>query len=98
MDDGITVPLFTADGTNDVAIQGGMLDGSPVTLTFGSLALGRFEILAKYRPDDPPFCMEFWNGWFDHWGTAHHTGHWSILTKNRYSPTTETMRVTAPRK
>ena len=73
IDDGITVPLFTADGGNDAAIQGGMLDDSPAALTFGSQALARFEILKKYRPDDPPFCMEFWNGWFDYWGGEHHT-------------------------
>ena len=23
------------------------------------------------RPEGPDFCMEFWNGWFDHWGEEH---------------------------
>src|SRR5699024_919686 len=23
-------------------------------------------------PEQPQMCMEFWNGWFDHWGEEHH--------------------------
>ena len=73
IDDGITVPLFVADGGADICIQGGLLDGSPLCLTFGSKAAAAFELGKKYRPDDPGFCMEFWDGWFDHWGcSAHH--------------------------
>jgi beta-galactosidase len=30
-------------------------------------------VLRGYAPDGPPVCMEFWNGWFDHWGVPHHT-------------------------
>jgi len=25
----------------------------------------------KLRPDEPNCCMEFWDGWFDHWGEKH---------------------------
>ncbi len=78
---GITVPLFTADGVDCAALpdynlmaQGGSIDGSPLCLNFGSRGLEAFEIGKVLRPDDPPFCMEFWCGWFDAWGCgAHHT-------------------------
>ena len=70
---GISVPLFTADGAADICIQGGMLEGSPMTLTFGSRGLAAFATGRKYRPEGPDFCTEFWNGWFDHWGSPHHT-------------------------
>lgn len=73
-DNGITVPLFTADGGWDICIQGGIVDDSPMALTFGSRGLESFAIGRKYRPDDPAFCMEFWCGWFNHWGCGpHHT-------------------------
>jgi beta-galactosidase len=72
IDDGITVPLFTADGAADICIQGGMLEGTPMSLTFGSRGANAFELGKKYRPDDPSFCMEFWDGWFDHWGGQTH--------------------------
>ena len=32
--------------------------------------------LEGIRPGQPLFVMEFWTGWFDHWGEIHHT--WSI--------------------
>lgn len=70
---GINVPLFTADGASDLCIVGGIVPKCPMALTFGSKGKSAIEISKKYRPDDPFFCMEFWNGWFDHWKTPHHT-------------------------
>lgn len=73
LDGEITVPLFTADGADEGCIVGGILEGSPMTLTFGSRGLEAFKLSRKFRPDDPPFCMEFWDGWFDSWGCdVHH--------------------------
>ncbi len=69
----IDVPLFTSDGYGNFSLQGGTLDGVFQTLNFGSRARDAFEAGRRYRPDDPDFCMEFWNGWFDHWGEEHHT-------------------------
>lgn len=69
---GIDVPLFTSDGTSDLNLTGGTLPGVPATANFGSDAAGQFANLARHRPGDDPFCMEFWNGWFDHFGEAHH--------------------------
>ena len=62
---GITVPLFTADGTRN--LRNGMLEGTPAMLTGGSRALAGFGLLKSLRPDDVPFYMEFWLGWYDHW-------------------------------
>lgn len=69
---GITVPLFTADGAADLCIVGGMLEDSPMTLTFGSRGLEAFALGRRFRPEDPSFCMEFWDGWFDAWGCGKH--------------------------
>ncbi len=71
---GITIPLFTADGPSKLMMQGGTLDGTPMCLNFGSRGLENFEIGKEVRPDDPSFCTEFWCGWFDSWGCGeHHT-------------------------
>ncbi|MFI6386183.1 beta-galactosidase family protein [Nonomuraea sp. NPDC050540] len=70
---GIDVPLFTSDGATDLMLTGGTLPGVLATANFGSGAERQFEALARHRPDDDPFCMEFWNGWFDHYGEQHHT-------------------------
>ncbi|MFJ4685040.1 beta-galactosidase family protein [Streptomyces sp. NPDC088789] len=68
---GIDVPLFTSDGPDDFFLTGGTLPGTLATVNFGSRAGDAFRSLARLRPDDPPLCMEFWCGWFDHWGAEH---------------------------
>lgn len=73
LDAGVTVPLFTADGTLPLMLAGGRLDGAPVCLNFGSRGLEAFDAGAEASPSDPPVCMEFWCGWFDAWGAPHHT-------------------------
>ncbi|SEO35070.1 beta-galactosidase [Paenibacillus sp. OV219] len=70
---GIDVPLFTSDGPTDALLQGGSVPGVLSTVNFGSDAASAFAKLKKYQSDGPLMCMEFWNGWFDHWGKAHHT-------------------------
>ncbi|MFD9130167.1 glycoside hydrolase family 35 protein [Kitasatospora sp. NPDC059571] len=70
---GVTVPLFTSDGPEDHMLTGGTLPGVPATVNFGSDPEAAFAALRRHRPGDPLFCMEFWNGWFDHWGRPHHT-------------------------
>ncbi|MDQ0254106.1 beta-galactosidase [Evansella vedderi] len=70
---GIDVLLFTSDGPTDLMIQGGTLDGVLATVNFGSRPAEAFNLLQKYFPKTPNICMEFWNGWFDHWGEEHHT-------------------------
>ena len=70
---GIDVLLFTSDGPSDQMLQFGSLPYIFKAVNFGSRAVEAFTKLREYQPDGPLFCAEFWNGWFDHWGEAHHT-------------------------
>ena len=65
---GIDVPLFTSDGPTDLMLAGGTLPGVLATVNFGSEPEDAFKTLRAHRPEDPLFCMEFWCGWFSHWG------------------------------
>lgn len=70
---GIDVLLFTSDGPTDQMLQGGTLPDVLATVNFGSRPDEEFAKFREYRPDEPLFCMEYWNGWFDHWLNPHHT-------------------------
>lgn len=77
---GMDVPLFTSDGSEDYMLQGGTLPDVLATLNFGSKPEQAFAKLAEYRPGGPLVCMEYWNGWFDHWGDEHHVrGHADVV-------------------
>ncbi|WP_329397947.1 glycoside hydrolase family 35 protein [Streptomyces melanogenes] len=65
---GVCVPLFTSDGPEDHMLTGGSLPGVLATANFGSGAVEAFEVLRRHRPKGPLMCMEFWCGWFEHWG------------------------------
>ncbi|MFF5478749.1 beta-galactosidase family protein [Streptomyces sp. NPDC012935] len=69
--EGVTVPLFTSDGPEDHMLSGGSVPGVLATVNFGSHAREAFETLRRHRPGGPLMCMEFWCGWFDHWGGEH---------------------------
>ncbi|MEV5571842.1 beta-galactosidase family protein [Spirillospora sp. NPDC052269] len=69
---GVEVPLATSDGPNDLSLTGGVVAGARAAVNFGKDPETAFATLARHRPDDPPMCMEFWDGWFDHWGERHH--------------------------
>jgi len=68
---GVTVPLFTSDGPEDHMLTGGSAPGVLATVNFGSQAREAFAALRRHRPSGPLMCMEFWCGWFDHWGAEH---------------------------
>ncbi|KUN19186.1 beta-galactosidase [Streptomyces antibioticus] len=68
---GVTVPLFTSDGPEDHMLTGGSVPGVLATVNFGSQAREAFESLRRHRAEGPLMCMEFWCGWFDHWGAGH---------------------------
>ncbi|GGY43547.1 glycoside hydrolase family 35 protein [Pseudoduganella albidiflava] len=70
---GVETLLFTSDGATDHMLTHGTLPAVYKTANFGSRADGEFAKLREYQPDGPLMCMEFWNGWFDHWGEPHHT-------------------------
>jgi len=64
--------LYTADGA-DVLSKGSFKD-LPAVINFGvGDAKRSFELLKKARPEGPFMAGEYWAGWFDHWGEAHHT-------------------------
>ncbi|MFL2113372.1 glycoside hydrolase family 35 protein [Latilactobacillus curvatus] len=68
---GITVPLFTSDGSWDEALTAGSLvtDGVLATGNFGSKADQNFDQLEAFFDRNavqmPLMCMEFWDGWFN---------------------------------
>ncbi len=68
---GVDVLLFTSDGPQDDMLQGGTLPHLLKTANFGSNATEAFKKLREYQPEGPLMCMEFWVGWFDHWGLKH---------------------------
>lgn len=70
---GIDVPLFTSDGSLPYMLSGGTLPEVYKTLNFGSDIQGNFKALTQFQANMPKMCMEFWCGWFDHWGEKHHT-------------------------
>lgn len=71
---GITVPLFTSDGTwKEVLDAGSLIDDDVfVTGNFGSHAQENSEVLHEFMAEHgkkwPIMCMEFWVGWFNWWG------------------------------
>lgn len=69
---GVTVPLFTVDQATDAMLEDGGLPGLHRTGSFGSRIAERLQTLRRHQPDGPLMCTEFWNGWFDNWGSHHH--------------------------
>lgn len=71
-DAGVDVPLLTCDQANDEMLERGGLPELHKTATFGSRTEERLATLRRHQPRGPLMCMEFWDGWFDSWGRAHH--------------------------
>ena len=69
---GVDELLVTSDGPARTWLTGGTVDGALATVNFGSRALQVLEMAERELPAQPQMCMEFWNGWFDHWGEEHH--------------------------
>ncbi|MEV5507482.1 glycoside hydrolase family 35 protein [Streptomyces orinoci] len=65
---GVTVPLVTSDGPEDHMLSGGTVPGALATVNFGRGAREAFGVLRRHQPRGPLMCMEFWCGWFTHWG------------------------------
>jgi beta-galactosidase len=72
-DAGITVPLTTIDQPQPDMLVNGSIPGLHMTGSFGSRAEERLATLREHQKTGPLVCMEFWDGWFDDWGTHHHT-------------------------
>ena len=69
---GIDVPLVTSDGPTHDMLACGKVDGVFQTGNFGSRTEQQFAFMAE-RGIQPQMCMEFWCGWFDHWGNGGHS-------------------------
>ncbi len=67
----MNVLYFTSDGTWCNMLSGGTMEGVLPTLNFGSRTATAFNALEPFG-NVPKMCMEFWCGWFDHWGEKHH--------------------------
>ncbi len=64
--------LYTADGAEE--LQNGSLPELPAGVNFGEGdAESSFAVFDKLRPHSPHFNSEYWDGWFDHWGSKHET-------------------------
>jgi beta-galactosidase len=70
---GIEELLVTSDGPARMWLTAGTVEGVLPTVNFGSRTLDVLEMARRELPDQPLMCMEFWNGWFDHWGESHHS-------------------------
>lgn len=72
LDRGVDVLLFTSDGPESDYLAAGTLPDVLATANFGSRPAEAFASLRTAMPTGPLMCMEYWNGWFDHWGEEHH--------------------------
>ena len=68
---GVEVPLVTSDGPEHDMLACGRIDGVFQTGNFGSHTKERFAYM-KEQGIRPLMCMEYWCGWFDHWGQEQH--------------------------
>ena len=69
---GIEIPLVTSDGPWGDMLCCGEIDGVFRTGNFGSKAEEHFTKMDGLGIN-PKMCMEFWCGWFDHWGCGKHS-------------------------
>jgi len=70
---GVNVPFITSDGPWREAYKKGSLQNNLAlpTFNFGSGVAEHFDTVKEYLGKRPFMCMEFWIGWFDHWGGRH---------------------------
>lgn len=65
------VQFFTSNQPSD--IEKGSLPDVPTVINFGvGNAEQGFKLLEAARPNGPRMTGEYWAGWFDKWGEAHH--------------------------
>lgn len=84
---GVTVPFVTSDGACKQYLDDGCLEGVWRTANFGSRGAERFEEMKKMFGNQPLMCMEFWVGWFDHWGKEAH----SVVSPEAHAESLEKM-------
>jgi len=67
LQNGITIPFYTADGPTVRMLQTGNIDGAAIGLDSGS-SEADFEQAKKRNPNVPSFSSETYPGWLTHWG------------------------------
>nr|XP_033775209.1 beta-galactosidase-1-like protein 2 isoform X1 [Geotrypetes seraphini] len=67
---GIVELLMTSD--NKDGLSSGSLEGVLATINFQKLEPVLFLYLDTIQSKMPKMVMEYWTGWFDHWGSDHH--------------------------
>lgn len=69
---GFNVPLFTCDGPSQ--LKNDVRPDIFAVVNFGSNPQSGFKALRDMQAKGPLMCGEYYPGWFDSWGTKHHTG------------------------
>ena len=72
IDAGFDVPLFACNPPS--VMKNGLRADLFQAANFGSDPTKNFQQLRELQPKGPLFCSEFYPGWFDTWGEAHHYG------------------------
>jgi beta-galactosidase len=67
IDNGITVPFYTADGPTQFMLDAGSIEGAAIGLDSGS-SEADCELAKKKDPNVPSFSSETYPGWLTHWG------------------------------
>ncbi|XP_075459493.1 beta-galactosidase-1-like protein 2 isoform X2 [Ascaphus truei] len=67
---GIVELLLTSD--NKDGISSGSVEGVLATINFQKIEPILFSYLDSIQSNKPVMVMEYWTGWFDHWGGDHH--------------------------
>ncbi|ODM98337.1 Beta-galactosidase-1-like protein 3 [Orchesella cincta] len=65
---------FTSDNSFGGSGIEGSLPGVLQTANFQNSPTGLFNRLREVQPDMPTMAMEFWAGWYSHWGAAKQGG------------------------
>ncbi|XP_066298474.1 beta-galactosidase-1-like protein 2 [Branchiostoma lanceolatum] len=72
---GVEELLLTSDGGQIERQEKGCIPGVLMTANFNFNPKKQLGALKKMQPNRPLMVMEFWSGWFDHWGRDHHKLH-----------------------
>ncbi|XP_072342786.1 beta-galactosidase-1-like protein 2 isoform X1 [Scyliorhinus torazame] len=72
-----TSELFMTSDNKD-GLSKGSVAGALATINFQKLDSG-MTLMKNLEPGKPKMVMEYWSGWFDHWGGHHHIYQEGIL-------------------
>ncbi|MDF7798351.1 beta-galactosidase [Pontiellaceae bacterium B1224] len=73
VDAGFDCMFIRCDWPKKETVGTAHIDGVYTTMNFGGGADSAFAFFDKEYPGMPKMCGEYWVGWFDHWGSKHHT-------------------------